>query len=130
MTIGLKVWADGTSVPASWTDYTVLECFPREIEKEYDSQPLLDGTNESWSRTYLAVTIVFGAPQLLDGTSRSSILTAVGSKNFRVKDARHASLGDTNTIRFVKVGDVAITRDLPTLAAETMTLELISAAVQ
>lgn len=130
MTIGLKVWNDGSSAPGSWTDHTVLECFPREIERIYDTTTALDGTIESWSRTYLRVTIVFGAPQLLDSSARSAILSAIGSKNFRVKDTRHASLGDANTVRFVKDGDVEIIRDAATLAAQSVVLNLISAAVQ
>ena len=130
MTIGLKAWNDGDTVPASWTDYTVVECFPREIERQYDETTAVDGTIETWSRTYLRVTISFGSPQLLDSTARSAILTAIGKKNFRVKDARHASLGDANTIRFVKQGDAEIGRGAATLAAQNLTLELISAAVQ
>ena len=129
MTVGLRLWEDSGSAPGSWTDYTALTCWAREAEQIYDSETALDGTKESWSRTYLKVSITFGAPQLLDGTIRATLLTVIGSKNYRVKDVRHASLGDANTIRFVKDGDVEITRDAETNVAQFVTLNLISATV-
>ncbi len=129
MTVGVKAWNDGESVPGSWTDYTVVEFWPREVEVEYDAETALDGTKDQWSRTYLRATMVIGSPALLDGTARAAFLTLVGKKNFRFKDTRHASLTDANTIRFSKQGDAEITRAIATMAAQALTIEFISAAV-
>lgn len=129
MTLGVKAWNDAESVPASWTDYTVLEFWPREIVTEYDSETALDGEKNQWSRTYLKATISVPSPSLLDATTRAAWLALLAKKNFRFKDTRHASLGDANTIRFAKQGDAEITRAIASMVAQELTIEFISGTV-
>lgn len=126
MIIGTKYWAEGASAPASFTDTDVLTCHPREVIREYDSKTALDGTQLSWSRTYLAVDITFGPLTMLDATKRAAALAFAKARRMAVRDARHASLGASNTIVFVRQGDVQIQRDSATMLEESMSITLIS----
>lgn len=126
MIIGTKYWAEGASAPANFADTDVLTCHPREIVKEYDSKIAIDGTNLSWSRKYLVVDIVFGPLAMSDSTKRSAALAFASARRMAVRDARHASLGASNTVVFVRQGDAQISRDSASMLEETLSLTLIS----
>ena len=139
MTLRIQYWAEGVTPSAdvdtagtgiTILDVDVLECFPRENWTTYSAKTLLDGTRRSWRRKYLTVQIVFGPRALADPTIRATVVSALSAPYFRIKDARHVSLGTANTIIFTPNGDTALERADKSLITERATLELISQAVQ
>lgn len=126
MTIGFKYWNDGDTVPASWTSIDALEFYARPLDKQYDEQDYIDGSNEAWTRRYYIVTIVFSPLQMSNSTIRSAVDTMLAKRHFRFKDTRFSYLGDANTVTFRRVGDAAPTRQAPSLATEALTLEFRS----
>jgi len=133
MNIDMKYWAEGASVPGSWTTVDVLQCFPREDYVSYDSEVLLDGVNYAWTRKYILITIVLKPLMMNDATLRTTANAILKADYFRVTDTRFAPLVDNTTangVTFVKSGKPEITRQGATLLSTTATLNLISQSVQ
>lgn len=128
--VGFKVFADGSAAPGSWTDIDVLECFPEPLAQEvYVSdagKSNYDGTAYAYSRGRYRVTIRFG-PKCV-AANAATVASIIAAQNTYIKDTRVSWLGSSNTIAFVRAGDVRYTRDMKSLALVDVTIEYISAA--
>ncbi len=135
MIVRVQGWAEGATPPAnidtaaSYTDFDVLKCEAKEVFRRYrtiEGSSTFDGTNLSWKRKYLSVVIDFGPRIMSDTTSRSNLMTMLANTYFRIKDTRHALLGNANTVVFVVAGDIVPERDDASYLSWNGVLELIS----
>ena len=129
MTIGLKYWNVGESVPSSWTDLNVLAFYARPVRYQYDEAEAIDGGVESWRRKRYMATIEVG-PLAMNTSAARTIVEAMQDKYYvRIKDTRFSYLGDTNTVNFIWPGSSEPEREEPSNATENIVLELKSEAV-
>jgi hypothetical protein len=123
MIIGVKYWALGASVPASWTDIHVSECFSTRRVYTYDDGEALDGTEFKFKRKRYRVKLSID-PFSFNHATYGPVATALREAHYcRIKDTRYTWLGDTNAINFL-VPDSEEDRDELSLLTRSVDLDM------
>ena len=128
MIIGVKYWAVGASVPASWTDLHVAECEATRRIYSYDSGEAFDGTEFKFKRKRYRARLLIDPFSFNHGTY-GPVVTALREAHYcRIKDTRYTWLSDTNTINFL-VPDSEEGRSEQSLLTRSVELDMTAETV-